>query len=452
MRFVYLPLVGILLVLFFRVFHALAKRDAMLTPILGWTVGLGFFLLVPLTIIAVNGGYESPNFYDVNGSRANVNLSTIESMPAFVMIWAALLLSLVSVLLFLPKLKSGWRRREFVLNDTSLKRTIYVTVFLAVVDYIVSIYIAGGLAQFLVSHWYLRAEDMVTTLGDRYVLYAWLMQANQTVFTAAAVLFTHSQARKGTVNWRFHFFLIVVLLFHVVFSGNRIFLALYVISLLVSCLLYGRSKVVVILLTAAPVLALTFSAWAYFRSAPTEIVANIPVYMNADLGNRTATVLMDAFDGSDTVLLFHIVNDFGEKYDLLYGSSYLRSLSFIVPRSIYPERARGFQLQLAEKYEPGETTSLAATQLGELYANFGPLSVLLLPLLTLMIMFGSEAGIGWIAEHAITSSVVFVLIIWTVRSTFEDNFITFLAALVIIRALRLERSVYSTPAGPTCEV
>jgi oligosaccharide repeat unit polymerase len=365
----------------------------------------------------------------------------IESLPAFLIIWASLLFSFLAVILFLPKLNQERQRREVFLNDAALKRVIYLNVCLAVIDYAVTVYLVGGVAQFLVSHWYLRADDMSTHLGLGYVLYSWFSQANQIVLTAAAVLFTYSQARKGTFNWRFSFFLLVVFLFHVIFTGNRIFVALYIISLVVSCWLYSRKTVVIALMTAAPALALVFSAWSYFRSAPTKIAERTSVYMDADLGNRTATILMDAFDGSDAVLLFHIIDDFGVRYSYMYGGTYLRSVSFIIPRSIYPDKAPNFAVQLAEKYEPGGTTSLCATELGELYANFGPLSVLLLPLITLLILITSEARIDLIRNQPLASAVAFILIIWMVRSTFEDNLITFLVSLFVVRIFHLQRGL-----------
>jgi len=447
MRLLYLILMSILLALFLRVFLALARRDAILTPILGWVLGLAFFLVTPLTFLSLNGGYQAPAFYEVDSRHANVSLTAVESLPPFLIIWTSLLFSFLTVLVFLPKPDQRWKRREIILNDSSLKRIILVTVCLAVVDYVATIYMAGGLDQFLLLNWYLRVEDWITTLGQRYVLYVWLTQANQAVLTAAAVLFTHSQARKGAVNWRFSIFLIVVFLFHTAFHGERIFLALYLISLLTSCWLYGRKRVVITLLVAAPALAVVFSAWASFRGAPTDIAKNLPRYMEADLGNRAMTVMIDACDGSDTVLLFHIIRDFGSKYGLLYGTSYARALTFLVPRSIYPERAKGFNIQLAEKYEPGGTTSLAATQLGELYANFGLLSVLLLPGLTVAIMIGSNLLVGRIHNHVLISAVAFVLLIWSARSTLEDNFITFLLAAFLIRILRLERNLCSMGEG-----
>ena len=175
----------------------------------------------------------------------------------------------------------------------------------------------------------------------------------------------------------------------------------------------------------------------------------MPTYVDADMGNRTATVLMDAIDGIDTVFLFHIINDFGSKYRFLYGASYARALFFMVPRRLYPNKPTGFALQLAEIYEPGETTSFAATQLGELYANFGPASILLLPLLTAGILFFSEWLTQRISKHALTAAVVFLLLIWSARSTLEDNFITFLVATALIQLFRFDRALDAQAGTPT---
>jgi hypothetical protein len=447
MRLLYIALVAVLVGLFVKVLSALSQRTAILTPILGWIVGLAFFVLAPLTLIVLNGGYQAPAFYQVNDSHANVNLSAYDSLIPFLVIWFSLCLSLLAVLCFVPKTGSR-KRSEVIVSDTALKKIVWITTCLAVVDYIVAIRTIGGLDQFLITNWYLRGADLATTLGDRYVLYLWLAQANQTVFTAAAVLFTHSQARKGVVNWRFTLLLIGIFLFHIAFQGERIYLALYLVSLLGSCLLYRRMKTIAALLILTPALALVFSAWAYFRNAPTEIATNMPTYVDADMGNRAVTVLMDAIDGSDTVFLFHIINDFGSKYRFLYGASYARALFFMVPRSLYPNKPTGFAIQLAEIYEPGETTSFAATQLGELYANFGPVSILLLPLLTVGILFFSEWLTRRISKHALTAAVVFLLLIWSARSTLEDNFITFLLAAALIQLCRFDRALGVQAGAP----
>jgi hypothetical protein len=151
------------------------------------------------------------------------------------------------------------------------------------------------------------------------------------------------------------------------------------------------------------------------------------------------TTLMDTTEGASVMLFLHMVNDFGTKFDYFYGLSYTKAVTFIVPRSVYPSKPPNFPVLMAALYEPGEETSLGGTQMAELYGNFGVLSVLLLPVITVVILLLSERVIRNIEKHALVSAVLFVLCIWFARSSFEDNFVTFLLAQVLIWCLRLEQ-------------
>lgn len=437
MRVTYFLLLTPLLLGFWKVITRLRRRQTALTPILGWIIGLGFFMLTPLTLMVLNGGYEFPFFYGMNETCAKVDLSNTSYLIPFLVIWISLMFSFMAVLLFMPRTSGKRGHSEIVLDESKLERVILITAAFTLLDCLVTVWSAGGLEALLLSNWYLRGVDLGARLGDRYILYTWLSMANQTVFAAAAVLHTHSQARTRKVNWRFSILILLLFILHIVTIGERIFFALYLVSLITSCWLYGRKRFIVALLMIAPVLALVFSAWAYFRNDLTKIGERMPVYMEQDFGNRAVTHLMDACEGSDTVILFHIINDSGEKYDYMYGESYARVFFFMVPRRFYPEKPERFAVQLAKIYEPGATTSLAATQLGELYANFGAFSVVLLPLITILILWLSESLTQEIEKRILLSTVVFLLLIWSARSTFEDNFINFLLTLLLIWGLRL---------------
>jgi hypothetical protein len=89
---------------------------------------------------------------------------------------------------------------------------------------------------------------------------------------------------------------------------------------------------------------------------------------------------------------------------------------------------------------------LSTTQLGELYANFGVLVIPLLPLFTIFILLGSAKLAERFTHHALLLAVLFLQCISFARSSFEDNFITFLFAMLIIWALRLARDLCH--AGP----
>jgi oligosaccharide repeat unit polymerase len=442
-RLIYIPLLVMLLWIFWRVIRKIGGCDAALTPILGWTVGLAFFFLVPLTLMVLHGGYQDPAFYAASASHNSVDLSSTEFFVPFLLICTSLLFSAGVLLFFLPKappkIESARNRPELVLDRALLKKVIFVTTILALLDYGFTIRMVGGFEQFLLSNWSGRVSDLLADMGDRYALYLWISQANQIVFTAAAVLYTHSEAQEGKIHWGISALLLLVFLLHSAFQGERIYLALYLLSALTSCWLYRRKKLVAGLLLAAPVLAAVFSAWAYFRNDLSKLSDNVSVYNDADMQNRTMTWFMDACDGDDVMFLFHVIQDFGARHEYLYGTSYARAVYFVIPRRVFPEKPHGFNLQLAEIYEPGSATSFAATQLGELYANFGPASILLLPALTLAILLLSNHLRKGAQRNPLIFTELFLLLIWAARSTLEDQFITFVFALLLTRGLRLER-------------
>jgi len=444
MRAIYFLLLASLFLSFWKVIVRLRGRHLVLTPILGWIVGLGFFILMPLTFIVLNGGYKFPDFYDMSDKYSKLDLSDTSYFIPFMVIWLSLLLSLLAVILCTPRANPRQPGREVGIDESRLGRIIFITAALTLLDYSVMVWLTGGVESFLLSHWYRRAMELASRLGDGYVLYSWLSQANQTVFTAAAALYTHFAVKRRTVNWRLLALIVLLFLLYVTIQGNRIFFALYLLSVMTSSWLYGRKKLIAVLLTIAPALALVFSAWAYFRSDLSNIDANVPVYAEQDLGNRAATYFMDACDGTGTMILFHVIHDFGSRYEFMYGTSYARVLFFMVPRSLFPEKPPGFAMQLAQVYEPGQMTSLAATQLGELYVNFGVLSVVLLPLMTLLVLRLSNKLVEKSDNHILVSAVLFLLIIWSVRATFEDNFITFLLAMFLVWAFRLAKGLCSS--------
>jgi len=419
----------------------LRRNDEALTPILGWILGLAFFILAPLTLIVLHGGYTIPPFYQVNDSYSKVDLSSGEFLIPVVVVWASLLFSLLAVLFFAPAAGESGERVSAQIKESGLKKAILVTAGLAIFTYLATIQMVGGLGVFLVSHWYSRQSELVGRLGDAYVLFSQLSQANQILFTAAAALFTHVQIERRKFDWRFCGLILFLFLVQIAMTGNRIFFALYLMSFAASCWLYRRKRPIVMLFVIAPFLIFIFSAWNFFRHDLSTIGKDIPAYAEGDLGNRSVTSLMDAFEGNDTMILLHMINDFGTKYDYLYGGSYARVLYFLVPRSIYPEKAAGFAVRMAMLYEPGNLGSLAVTQFGECYANFGPFSLILFPLITVIIMKFSASAAGQMRNHALLSAVVFVLFIWVARSSLEDNFITFVLAFILSASLRLEKGL-----------
>src|ERR1700686_704793 len=95
----YLLLLAILLATYGSALSRVKRNSQGLTPLLGWMVGLGFFMLVPLTILTLNGGFKQPAVYDVEGSWDEVNLASWIFFRPYLVIWLSLMLACLVVLL-----------------------------------------------------------------------------------------------------------------------------------------------------------------------------------------------------------------------------------------------------------------------------------------------------------------------------------------------------------------
>jgi oligosaccharide repeat unit polymerase len=260
------------------------------------------------------------------------------------------------------------------------------------------------------------------------------------IFTGAAALYASAGLKQRNTRWRFTSLILLFFLIEIVMSGNRIFFALYLLAFLTSCWLYRRTRILAGLLVASPVLVLAFSLWGSVRANLGTIPESATVQaFEVDIGNRTVTHLMGVSEGSGVMLLMHMVNDFGTRFDYLYGGTYARLFTFFLPGSRGAGQLPDFSTLAAELYEPGQTTSLGATALGEAYANFGFAGMLVMPLLAcLAVVCGNRMAGG---SHSLMAAVSFVMFAAFVRFPFAENALTWLAALGLIWALQLEKGM-----------
>ena len=324
---------------------------------------------------------------------------------------------------------------------------------LSVVGWVTLVWLVGGLAEFVVSHWYLRAETLAERLGGYFTLYARISLANQLLFTGAAALHTGLGLHDRKIRWRMTALIFLFLLTEMVISGNRIFIAFYLLALVASSWLYGRRKLIAVVLVTSPLLVLGFSAWGAVRHDLSKIPESVTTgVIEADTEDRVLSSLMHATEGAAVMLLMHIVNDFGGRFDYLEGSTYGRLLTCWLPRSVYPSRPLDFTNQAAAFYMPGETTSLCATALGEAYANFGSVSIFVLPLFTWGVIKYTNALAGGASGRPLMSAVSFVILIWFARCTFAENMINLLEAALLIWVLRLEKGLCTVSAPASAPI
>jgi len=434
----YLFLLAILLATYCSVLSRVKQHSNGLTPLLGWLMGLGFFLLGPLTILTLHGGYEMPASAGWTEAWTKVNLSNPVFFRPYIVIWFSLMLTCLTAWLFsaAPASEGG---RNLVASIPKLERALRITMVLSMIDWALLVWLVGGFAEFAVSHWYLRNQALSDELGGSFTVYTRLSLANQLLFTGAAALHINLGLRNRNVRWGFTALIVLFLLIEMAMSGNRIFIAFYLLAFLTSSWLYGRRKLIGTLAVCSPLLVLIFSLWGAVRHDLSRLPDSVSSeVVESEVSSRALSSLMYATEGHAVLLLMHVMNDFGGRFDYLHGSTYGRLLTFWLSRSVYPDRPLDFTSQAAQCYLPGETTSLCATALGEAYANFGLASLLVLPLFTWLVTRYTACLASRGDGDPLFSAVSFVVLIWFARCTFAENMFNLAGAAVLIRVLRLE--------------
>ena len=213
-------------------------------------LGLSYFMVLPLLIITLNGGYRSPQSYEMNG-WGDVDLSNVKFLRPYLLIWFSLMFS-CGTAYFFPAAIDQKSATAGSVSGKKLERAILTTMTISLVDWAVMIWLAGGLDAFLVSHWYNRIEDLVEQYGAIFVLADHISEANQIVFTGAAALYTSLGLRNRDTKPGFTLLIVLFLLIEVVMSGNRIFFALYLLGFLASSWIFKRKRIITGMLLGLP--------------------------------------------------------------------------------------------------------------------------------------------------------------------------------------------------------
>ncbi|MFZ3265956.1 MAG: O-antigen polymerase [Terriglobales bacterium] len=441
MTTVYMVLLLILLPTYLLILIKVGRHCGPISPLTGWLVGLGYFTLAPLALITMHGGYRLPEIFDVGGTWGAVDLSSARFLLPYLTVWLSMMGALAVVYLFLPRSRpDAWWRH---IGVKRLQKGIVVSMAVMFSCWALLIWMVGGVAEFLVSHWYARTEELVARNGDLFVLWNHLATANQIVFCSAAVLHTVIGICRREMRWRFTLLVWLVLLLEVVVTGNRIFLAIYLLGVVATLCCERRWKVVATMLACAPILVFVFSMWSSVRHNLSDLGKSTGDYLeNEDHGDLMAS-LINVTEGMNVLLLFHIVDDYGNRVDYLHGLTYARAFISLVPRQLLPAKPHNFTALMAERYLPNVETSLNATAIGEMYANFGPLTLFLFPVLTGAVIGLSQWSSRAATGHPVLHTILFVVLLWAARSTIEDNFVAFLLCVALVRLFQMERGLTS---------
>ena len=416
------------------------------TLILCWLIGCFYFLYIPFTLIVSAGGYDIPEFHQVKGTWGNLDVSTGESMSAGIVIVFMLLSLLFTAHVFSPRQSRPQHFHDYKLNYKKLFK-VYRRVLVAVLAmWGLKIYLSGGFVAYFLEHWYFRNEDkngVIWLILDR------LFDGLYIVFCAVtAIIVADAIKQKRYRPWLLASS-VFMLLMGVLVTANRIHLLLVGLYVLPFILIYNR-KLVTPIIIAMPALIIMGSYWANIRSY-TDKFEGIEIYTDRIISGQVdfMTPIVEILEGANILVLFEIVKTAGSEFNLALGESYLKSITWIIPRSIWPEKPLSATQSVAAVIEPGEQGwSVSFTQFGELYFNFGMAALGVIPIMTIFIVVSSNYLEKRFYRMPLKVVSACLLIFWMSRSIFSDNLILLLFTWLIIWGFRLDKNLYySTPAS-----
>lgn len=446
LHFIYFVLVGSLIVIYTITFLRLIRFSRTVTPLLGWLIGISYFILLPLLVLVVNNGYVLPAHYGAKGVWREVDLSNNEYLYPFMIIWSSLLFTAFAAYAITTRAAIRASALGWWISVRKLRRVIVVCALIMLVQWAVQISAAGGVTDFVFENWYTRYDEVLKRVGNLFVLYEYFALALAAVFTAAMAVLIEVILKEHTRHYRLLLFGAVIELLNMVVTGNRIFIALILLYGFIAVILHKRARLIWVGLFALPILAIAFNLWAQVRGDLRGIVNGYYPAISSQSHSPTV-MLMNVTEGGDTMLLLHVIKDYGERYGFLNGATYAKVFTFFIPRRIYPEKVQNFALIAAKEYEPGINTSLNSTVLGEMYANFGIFTLILMPMFTLAIAAVSRWAIRRRHRHSLFGVVLFLFTVWFTRSVFSDSVLLAACSFVLIWLLRFERRLVFPIAG-----
>lgn len=316
-------------------------------------------------------------------------------------------------------------------------------------QYVVILYISFSIVSFQMSglgaggHWQDNIRESLS--GNPAFVY---IKSASNVFrnvVFGALIYEHSRSKITTSHAIICGLLLSV--FDLFLTFNRITAVYFLISL--AFILRGTLARVVLAISAFIILPSASLLWPMFRGLATTQGYNYDSFQSAaniasshDTANTIDETLNSVLESSNIIILDWIVKNIGTpSLPFLGGDMFVRGITVLVPRQLWPNRPSSFGVQIGETVARVPGLSLNSTIYGESFANFGWGWLVALPvfLLALHFLFRLLAR----GNRAMGAMSAFIgIAIWRFDSTFAIMSLLMLTVFSIM--LWLKRDILRT--------
>ena len=299
------------------------------------------------------------------------------------------------------------------------------------------LYIIGMLIIFIGSglldggDWYQNRESFMQTEGALAVLVVFIVNSVKILIISS--LFYKWTIKSISFN-KLIFFASSFIIFDMIFSGNRIYL--FVTSILIILSFFKRYPKTTLI--SFPFLLPIIYAFGYFASIFRHIrgplfSSGLPSYetftkaLTRAMALEPPSIKLFFIGISESINLNLIYSLFNNFNDFLLGATYIKPLFFYVPRSIWGAKPESITVIAADMFGG---SSLVTTIIGEIFMNFSFYGLIILPVL---LWFTDAFITRSLKPYGLLSSIIgFFFGVLFFRMPFSDEILVFIFLVLIL--------------------
>ena len=286
---------------------------------------------------------------------------------------------------------------------------------------------AGG------GHWYNSRHEYMVNYGATAVLLLYLVNACKILIIAT---FISLWSNSSISNRIFYVSIISFVFVDMIITGNRIYAFITFVIVFLSVFRARMLKTTLLFLTGLPLIYFMGYFASIFRHMRGPLLEQgfpsighfINVYKRAAMNEPPD--IYNFLSGISESENLNVVYGLLNKYDeFLYGSTYLKTLLFPIPRSIWASKPLSIT-SISGNYFGAP--SLATTFIGEIYMNFSYFGILLIPI---FLSLTENIMRKFYGTSNFTKIILFFLGLMIFRMPFSDTFLIFIFILVLVKLM-----------------
>ena len=378
----------------------------------GFFIGIFYFVFIPLVVTSVL-------------QVVNNNLPSFPSNTFPLMILLGYLLETYSVFLFYKTSKNRHSRIK-------VNREVMIYWGIIILYFCVHLYILFGSGILAGGHWYSSRGEFMRRGGSWVTLLIFALWGMRLLIVSYTFELLHL---KRITLFNAGVVAISVMIYEFLFVGNRIVILMYGIAgFFYVYREYGKKILVIIIGVLAPIM-LSLGVYQDVRAQLFEMnPLSFFQILICEIANQNILLAVSkVFESADLLIMLDLFNHVGGSIKPIYGSSFLKVITWMIPRSLWLAKPLSATVQIGNVYLPGSDVPLVPLFWGEVYYNFGLWGLVVYPIILWLLLktielfserielnFYLQFLLGFLAFRLPVSDVIVaaIILMFTYKTTF----------------------------------